>query len=103
MVEALFDYTTGIAGLVSWLGAASDGWFFMMAIGVLFLITFVPSMIKWGTDWPLFSSSFGCLLFAIPIYYMQGFGVGFDADVKMFVWILLFILAVVKVAVFKDD
>jgi len=103
MVDVLFDPTTGVAGLVAWLGAASEGWFFVMALVALFLISFIPSMIKWGTDWPLLASSFGCLLFAIPIYYMKGFGVGTDADVIMFAFVMLFVLAIVKIAVFKDD
>ena len=58
MVDVLFDPTTGVAGLVVWLGAASEGWFFVMPLVALFLISFIPSMIKWGTDWPLLASSF---------------------------------------------
>ena len=103
MVETLFDPTAGLAGLVKFLGMSTDGWFFMWGLIALFIISFIPSMIKWGTDWPLLSASLGCLLVAIPIYLMKGFGEGTDADIKMFVWVLLFALSVVKIAVFKDD
>lgn len=103
MVEInMFDSSLGIAGFVQWLGEITDGWFWIFMLLLIFLIVFIPSVIRWGTDWPLFSTSFGCMILAIPIYFMKGFGVGTQADVVMFIFVLIWIVSFIKIAFFKS-
>lgn len=92
-----FDAEGGFAAFVQWLAISTDGVFFLMALIVLFLIAFIPSLIKWGIDWSLFGSSFGVMLLAIIIYFMKGL-----SENVLFGFIILFLISVLKITIFKE-
>lgn len=92
-----FDATTGFAGWISWLAVSTDGAFFVIGFAVLFLIAFIPSLIKWGVDWAFFGTTFGVMMISIPLYFLGGI-----SETAMFIFILLFVLSVLKIAIFKE-
>lgn len=92
-----FEASEGFSGWISWLATATDGWFFILALFVLFLIAFIPMLSKWGVDSSLLSASFGVMLISFPIYYAGGLG-----EKIVFIFILIFVLSIVKISVFKE-
>ena len=93
-----FEATDGFSGLLSWIASSTDGWFFIIFLAVLFLIAFIPMLSRWGMDSSLLATSFGVMLISIPIYYAGGL-----SEEAIFVFILIFVLAIVKSTVFKEN
>ena len=92
-----FDAANGFAGWIQWLASATDGWFFVLLLGVIFLVSFIPMLVKWGMDSSLMASSFGVMLLAIPLYYLKGIEEG-----VLFFFIVVFVLSIIKFTIFKD-
>lgn len=92
-----FDATAGFGAWISWLANSTDGAFFVIALAVLFLIAFIPSMIKWGVDWSFFGTAFGVMMIAIPIYFLGGL-----SETAMFIYIFLFVLSIIKITIFRE-
>lgn len=92
-----FDATQGFGAWVSWLATATDGAFFVIALAVLFLVVFIPSLVKWGVDWSFFGTSFGIMMIAIPLYFLGGL-----SEEALAVFIILFVTSIVKLAVFAE-
>ena len=102
MTETLFNPENGIGGLIEWLGASTEGLFFVFMIIAIYIIFSYPAIVRYGFDWSMFGISFGCLLISLPIYYMRGFGVGYQADIILFIQILIFALITIKIILFKE-
>lgn len=98
MVEVLFDPNQGIEGLIRYLAVNSDGWFFVIALITIFLVAFIPMVMRWGFDWSFLSASSGVLLLAIPLYFAGGID-----EKALFGFILLFALSLLKATIFKED
>lgn len=96
MVNVPFQAETGITGMISWLTASTDGWFFIFFLIVLFFIIYIPLTRIWGSDKSLLASSFGIFIISIPIYYLHGL-----SERAIFVIITIFILSVIKFLTYK--
>jgi len=94
MVTIPFPVESGIQGLIAWLAAATDGWFFVLFLFTLFFVVYIPMVRVWGQDKSLFATSFGVFLISIPIYYLQGL-----SDRVEFVIMIIFVLSLVKILV----
>ena len=92
-----FDPTDGFIGWIQWLADATNGWFFVLALIVLFVITITPMNNRWGFDLAFLSSSFGVFLFALPIYFAQGL-----SERALSVFVILLLLAILTSTVFKE-
>ena len=98
MEDILFNPTLGIAEMITWLAESTDGLFFIIAAIVIFGITYFPMSLRYGSDWPLLASSLGTMLFLVPIYFAGGI-----SEEGLFLFIIISVVALVKVAIFKDN
>lgn len=92
----LFDPQGGILAYIQFVAEATDGWFFVMMLGILGLVVLFSAIPKWGFDWSFFGTAFGVMIVSLPIWLAGGLD-----DRSLFLFILLFALSVVKVTVFK--
>lgn len=92
-----FDVNQGFSAWVSWLATSTDGWFFLLILSVLFIISIVPSYIKWGLDYSLFGVSFGVMIISAILFWLGGI-----SEEAMFFFVLLFAVSVLKMTIFKE-
>lgn len=84
-----------IQDIIIYLVNQTDGWFFYILLMVLFLIIFVPTMLRWGTEMALFSASFCIMLVTFILWLMQGI-----SEIVLFGTVLLWIMSIIKLTIF---
>lgn len=87
----------GWAAIISWLAQVTDGTFWIWFLAVLFLIIFIPGVVKWGIDWPLLGTSTGVFILSFIIWLADGLG-----EVAFFGFILIWIISIVKFTIFPE-
>lgn len=92
-----FNPTEGFIGWIIWLADATNGWFFVLTLLVLFLIVLFPMIDKFKFDTAFLSASFGVFLLSLPLYFGGGLS---ERAVAMFTIILL--IAIIKYTVFEE-
>lgn len=91
------DTDLGWAGIIQWLAESTDGWFWILFLVGLMIISGTPVIYKWGIDWALLSVSLIGLLLGLPIWLAGGL-----VNPVFFSFIIFFVVSIIKFALFPD-